>query len=356
MSPLDDELRALFQERADVLAPSADPMAGIERRAKRMRRNRVAASVAGTALAVAAIAVAVPSLVPGRDGAASQLGSTPSPSVVASPSPAHSYGPNELDPQHPWTYRGDSSLLVYGNITTLLREWQIRHPGSVINPVFGQVYAPTKAPEIVFVSHAPGEDRWGVSTTTESGTEFLVDELLPVPSTALMAVLPGERAPRLLILAGPATGQISYAADGTNFQAIPGVEPGVAFVPLQGDTTHDRVQVLDGNGNIDAPVFEGAAPDASTNTPSPAAGSAPANALEWAPRGATPAPALLEQATTAFATSLGAKRQDVEARVLYAGTDKAGADYVFLQAWMRGELAHTFGFVSDGKGGGEPFL
>ena len=62
MSPIDDELRTALQRRATGVAPSPDPLAGIERRAGRMRRNRVAASVAGTVLAVAAVATAVPLL------------------------------------------------------------------------------------------------------------------------------------------------------------------------------------------------------------------------------------------------------------------------------------------------------
>jgi hypothetical protein len=355
MSPLDDELRALFHRRADVLAPAADPMAGIELRAKRMRRNRVTASVAGTALAVAAIAVAVPLLRPASHGPATQFG-TPGPSAPAVLEPSPSNGLN-LDPQHPWAYRGDKALIAGTELTSLRTEWARIHPGSSLSPLFGQVYEPTKKPEIAFVATSPDGDRWGVATTSEAGWGFSVDEPLSGPTPVLMAALTGDKVPRLIILASPRTGQISYARDGANFQTYPGLDVGVVFVPLEGDTSHDAVQVLDGNGNIDAPVFTGPAPDAATNTPSPApGGSPPANALEWAPRGAVPSTALLEQATAAFATSLGAKRQDVEVRVLYAGTDKANADYVFLQAWIHGEQAHTFGFVSDGKGGGEPFL
>lgn len=48
MSPIDDELRTALQRRATAVPPSPDPLAGIERRAGRMRRNRVAVSVAGS--------------------------------------------------------------------------------------------------------------------------------------------------------------------------------------------------------------------------------------------------------------------------------------------------------------------
>ena len=73
MTPIDDELRNLLHARADVLTPSADPLGGVERRARRMRRNRVAASVAGAALAVSAVAVAIPLLQSGTDDGATQF-------------------------------------------------------------------------------------------------------------------------------------------------------------------------------------------------------------------------------------------------------------------------------------------
>ena len=64
MSPLDDELHDALHGRAATIVPPPDPMAGIERRAKGIRRRRLAASVAGGALALSAVAVAVPALLP----------------------------------------------------------------------------------------------------------------------------------------------------------------------------------------------------------------------------------------------------------------------------------------------------
>src|SRR3954468_16455966 len=107
MTPLDDELRSLLHSRADGVAPAPDPLGGIERRAKRMRRNRVGASVAGSALVVAAIAVAVPTLVPDRDGASS-VANTPTPTATPADVPTRNHGPSDLDPAHPWAYRGDA--------------------------------------------------------------------------------------------------------------------------------------------------------------------------------------------------------------------------------------------------------
>src|SRR6476646_7400706 len=103
MTPIDDELRNLLHARTDVLAPSPDPLGGIERRAKRMRRNRVAASVAGAALAVSAVALAIPLLGSNDDGGTTQFASQ-APSPDSSPLPSHVYTADQLDPQHPWAY------------------------------------------------------------------------------------------------------------------------------------------------------------------------------------------------------------------------------------------------------------
>src|SRR5881227_3360248 len=101
MTPLDDELRSLFHARTDQLAPPSDPLGGIERRAKRMRRNRVAVSVAGSALLVAGIAIAVPTLSSGDDRP-TLLPATQPPSASATAVAGRAYGPNELDPANPW--------------------------------------------------------------------------------------------------------------------------------------------------------------------------------------------------------------------------------------------------------------
>lgn len=350
MTPLDDELRSLLQSRADGVPAAADPLGGIERRAKRMRRNRVGAAVAGSALVVAAVAVAVPAMVKDRDGKGAVFATTPpSPSAEPSPTPARAYGPNELDPARPWAYRGKDDLLGTGTFDTLRREWNVRHPASQVAPLFGQIYEPSQQAEIVFVSHGATEDRWGVATTSESGIEFLVDDPLPTPSTVLMAPLPGDQAPRLLILAGPATGDLSYARDGATFRTIPGSTVGVGFVPLQGDTSRDRVRVLDGNGDLDHPVFLGPAPDAPTATPSSSA--TPANYLDWATRGTVDA-RTEEQAVSAYAQAKSMSTDKLGRHVLWGGTDKAGRKLVFMEAWVDGGDAQTFGFVSTG----EPFL
>lgn len=268
MSPIDDELRAVLHTRADGLSPAADPLAGIERRARRIRRNRVAASVAGSALVVAAIAVAVPSLIPDRGDDSSQVAVSTEPSP-AEPSPAAA-APGALDPAHPWEYRGEAKLGTGSLLTSLRAEWNAKHPGAALTPLYGEIFESSQQPQITFVSTGGGDDRWGVATSSEAGWSFLHDEVLAPDTKALLTALPADEVPRLLVVAAPTTGQLEYAKDGSTFNPIAGAAPGVGYAPLEGDTSRDAVRVLDGNGDIDHPVFEGPAPDAPRSTPSPA--------------------------------------------------------------------------------------
>lgn len=269
MSPIDDELRSALHGRAGDLPStsfdmSPDFFAGVERRAKRIRRNKVAASVAGSALAVAAVAVAVPML------SSSTTSMQPAPPATAPPSeaPRPESGPFALDPADPWEYRGDPIESLVSTVRTVGREWAVRHnsESSSLAPLYGEVYEPSGQTVIVFVAtDAQGDSWWGVAESTESGPEFLLDQPLQDGTTALPAALPGDEVARLLVVASPQVGQIEYAPDGVSFQPMsPTVsdEPGVAVTPLEGDPASDRIRVLDGDGDLDDPVFEGPAPDA----------------------------------------------------------------------------------------------
>jgi hypothetical protein len=349
MSPIDDELRALLSDRASAVPPAPDPLGGIERRAKRMRRNRVAASVAGTALAVAAVALTVPALLPDRDEPA--VVATQLPSSAASPS-AGALSPAALDPQHPWPYRGDPAVVAGSELVTLRAEWSAKHPGTTLTPLFGQVYEPSAKPEIVFVSTAQGDDRWGVATSSESGWDFRYDEALPFGTKVLMAVLPGDEVPRLLVVAAPSTGDLAYAADGTSFTSMAALAPGVGVHPLEGDTAKDAVRVLDGNGDLDHPVFEGPAPDAGAGSDGAPTSTTPANLLDWPTRG-TVAPAVETAVSAGYAKAVAAKPADVELKVLLSGMDGTGRTIVLAQGWVHGNDARNYLWwgSSDGTGG-----
>jgi hypothetical protein len=368
MTPLDDELRSMFRNRAGTVAPAPDPLGGIEQRAKRMRRNRVGASVAGAALAVAAIAVAVPSLVPDRE--AGQVATTPTPSA----SPGPDLPPTALNPLSPWAYRGDDlSLLGPGTLDTIKREYGSKHGATSIEltPLYGKVYGPSQQFELVFLADVTAADGvgqyfWGVSTTpTDAGPVFLADEPLAEPALALMAALPGDAAARLLVVAAPGSGAVEYASDGENFRDIqiklmveqfgsPSTQvettTGIGLTALVGDTSKDVVRVLDGQGGLAHPIFEGPAPDYAGPT-STTDTTKPGNYVEWQTRGAVDA-RTESQAVSAFAQAKGTTDNQVGHHVLWGGTDKSGRNLVFMEAWVHGQQAQTFGFVSTG----EPFL
>ena len=244
MTPIDDELRAALQGRASALAPAPDPLAGIERRAKRIQRTRIGAAVAASALAVSAIAVAVPAL---QNATSSGPDVPPFATAPASPTPAAD-SPYVLDPDAPWTYRGDDlELLGPGTLATIEVELAGKRGASDVEltPLWGQVYEPSQQFTLVYLAEVDGELRWGVSQTpTESGPEFLVDEALPDPAYALAAALPGDEVGRLVVVAAPQT-TLEYGPDGASgFTEMFELENGVGTIALEGDPTTDSYRVL----------------------------------------------------------------------------------------------------------------
>jgi hypothetical protein len=331
MSPLDDQLRAALHGRADVLAPSPDPLAGIERRARGMKRRRVAASVAGAALAVVAIAVAVPS-----------LGSGGKPTQYASGGPTSLAPASTLDPEHPWAFRG--TTLTPGTAAHFQQEWASRHPGSRLSPLFAQVYAPSGQEEAAFVATGNGGPRFGWVT----GSSFLHDETYGLPEPALQFALPGDEVPRLVVVAAPDSTSVEYAADGHTYRAMTSLAPGVGSTPLEGDTTAARVRVTASDGTV---VYEA---DAAGS----AAGSSaqPVNVAPWPTRG-TPQHDLLPAARAAVAPSLQATAATVELKVLFAGRTTSGVRYVMGQAWKAGAAsAHSFSYATGGTQGPDTFV
>ncbi len=348
MSPLDDELRTLLGQRAADIAPSPDPLAGIESRARRIRRNRIAASLTGAALAVAVVAAVVPSVLPDKlaDGGSTQFADDDAPDR------ASEIPPSGLDPANPWPYRGNPSLISDGAVQALRDAWAAaNHPESQISPLVGLENKSSKETEIAFVSTAKGVNTFAVATTSISGWQVLYQAPFTAGETALMAALPGDEVPRLMVVASPRTiGDLSYASDGSSFATANGPFPGVAFVPLEGDTSKDAVRVLDGNGDLDKPLFLGPAPDYQRVD-------RPDNAVIWKTSG-YPAPSaeFVEKAVAAFATGMGHKRVDVDYQILVAGEDDAKNVYVFGQAWAAGQPAQSFGLVRNGRGEETPLL
>lgn len=344
MTPIDDELRAALQGRVSALAPSPDPLAGIERRAQRIRRTRIGAAVAASALAVSAIAVAVPAL----QGGTSSGPETPRFATTA-PSPAASASPYALDPAAPWDYRGaDLELLGPGTLKTIETELGVRRGATNVEltPLFGQVWEPSQKFELFFLAEVDGEYRWGISETpNDGGPEFLLD----VPLTeqyALAAALPGDEVPRLYVVASPDAGPIYYGSVEANESLMTSVKPGVAVAALERDIGADYYRVLaDGEELVQA--------DAPNPAPTPVR---PATVLDpenpWEVRGD---PSLvtdgqLEALGEDWATRNGIGAL-VEIRALFVQRWEVDAGIEVVYLVRSGDGPWTWGVASLGEGG-----
>jgi hypothetical protein len=265
MSPIDDELRTALSSRTDTVGLSPDFFSGVERRARSMRRQRVAATVAGSALTVSALGLGGPML-------ASSLTSTaPGPSL-ATQAPAVVEDRYALDPADPWPYRGDRAVLGGDDGGAYAREVETRYPELTdgqwsFAPLYGTADEPSGSDALVFlVRAADGRALWGAARSSESGAEVAdLRELVPGQS-ALTVGLPGADAPRLLVVAAPSPELVlEYAAAGGSWAAMAGREDGVALTAREGDPLTDRFRVLDPSGDV---VTEGrAAPQVDLSEP-----------------------------------------------------------------------------------------
>ncbi|MDQ1464806.1 MAG: hypothetical protein QOC73_1747, partial [Actinomycetota bacterium] len=337
MSPLDNELRQALHRQAETISPPSDLFADVERQARRMRRNRVGAAVTGAALAVVAIAIAVPTMLPRTHHRPVPVSSSPdTPKPTASID--HSY---DLDPASPWPYRGNAAVLTQGNLEAFRTAWTAKHPGTLLQSLFGEVL-PSGQPELTFVAGVGTTARWGVVTATASGPQFLIDQGLAPNTRSLAAALPDTPVGRLLIVAAPAVSKVLYIPD-TDINSgasrpMTMLAAGVAATNLDGNHANDFYQTFGTGGEG---VDMNFAPDPAVSPPT---GPTPSNVVAWPTRG-TVVIATLHNAETAYATSRQKPVTSVETHVLYA---EPSSDIVLAQMWVAGDsVADTVGFVGS---------
>ncbi|MGH8889736.1 MAG: hypothetical protein ACRDV3_08235 [Acidothermaceae bacterium] len=354
MNLTDEALRESLHARADRLTPPVDVFAGVETRARRIKRRRVGASVAGAVAAVAAVAIVVPTLVnaphhTNRVRVGGPSPTQPAPTDSSSPTPTSKPSANSaavLDPAAPWPYRGDSKVIAAATLDRFQSDWSARYPDSgELEPLWGDIYEPSQQPELLFVAKVGNTERWGVATWSANGTQFVVDQSVAPNTTVLAAVVPGDEVPRLLAVAAPSTTAIRYAPDGVNFADMTMIEPGVAVRGLQGKQSIDKLQVVGANGAV---VFDGPAPDSAE-----VATNHPANVLGWPSRGTVPE-GLIGDLTSAYAQSRQIAEADVVFAPLAGGVDAAGTQFVLGQAWVAGDQnASTVGYLKHADGSTE---
>lgn len=340
MNTMDDEVRATLRERASLIAPPLDVFDGVERRAKQMHRNRVAASVTGAVAAVVVVAIVVPTVLSGSSGhrvATTTQTATQQQTQRATPSTSSKYA---LDPAKPWAYRGDPKAISSGTLATFRHDWAAKHPGSVLQPLWGEIYEPSQQPEVVFVAKVGDGARWGMVTAASGGSQFIVDAPLAADAVVLPVVAPGDEGARLLAVSAPNVKAIQYAGDGVTFKDMTQLAPGIAVAPLEGNQAIDQLRVVGADGET---AYQGAVPDSSV-------GAEPANLLNWPTRGTVPS-GLLQEATAAYAQSRQQTAAVVQTKVLYGGKDAAGTQYLLAQAWISGDqAASTVGYLKHADG------
>jgi len=266
MSPIDEELHDALHTRAATLTAPPDPMAGIERRAAGIRRRRLTAALAGGALVVAAAVVVVPSLLPGSPTAhltpAAPTTQAPTPTTQATTSPPAAAPGNLL----PWPTRGagESDLMpaakqaLAPNLGATADEVQLKilfsgDTDSGVRFLMGQAWkngADTAHPFSYSEGQSGGPRTFigPANKATPPALAFVLDSL------------PGTVGELLVVIPTPRTGQVSYDDDATgSFRPISGQDhfDGVVLIDRRSGETDDRIEILDGNGDLDNPTYRG---------------------------------------------------------------------------------------------------
>lgn len=327
MAPIDDELRSVLSGRADQLAPVADPFAGIERRAQRIKRNRGFAAIVGTAAAVAVIAVAVPGLVgftsPDRSG----------PPASGGPSEREDSALLQLD--RPWGFRGAFPDTFFRAVQA---GWQAKHPDSQMTLLFGQGYEPAGTQEAAFIARGPDGDYYGWVAVNGDGTRFLVESDYPQPQSALAFALPGDEVARVVVVAAP-------DSKVTSTTRLTELAPGVVIAPLESAVAYT---VTDRSGHV---LQTGRVTPDAVNDLTP-----PGNAVGWPMRGSLADGPDIDAAKRAFAAGLGGKVADLQFQPLLSLSTDGGLRYLAGQAWLTGGKAHAVAYATGGECGAEPFI
>lgn len=272
MTPLDQELRTALAARAAAVDPSPDPLAGIETRARGLRRRRLLTAVVGAALAVTAVAVAVPALNSQDRGAGpSQFATVPPTPGASGPTPTPGTSPaTATAPAAPgnvlaWPVTGQAPAAAeVVDVTTRYAAARKRRAEeahyralhsdlteSGVRYTVGQAWldGDHTAFDVSWVqdrSTAPVFHVWGATPRTPAVRAFVLGIAATFSSDLLILV------PR------PGVGQLSYSPDATTALSpvASGPDP-VALLPRPAGSTGDRVEVLDGDGNLDRPLYRG---------------------------------------------------------------------------------------------------
>lgn len=238
MTPLDDELRRALSDQAGDLTPAADPMVGIEARARSIHRRRTALAAGGSALAVALI-VGIPVAL-----TANQAGTAPPPFATSGPSESPTDAPTAAITEGPspvgtptrrmasapsqWDFRGDLAAATQLTPTVKAAFASLRAKAGdpdasryLVKALwFGQL--PSGVNAGVWLSGLEGRVDHAITYLNSPGGSRIVADQPVGPATPYIdALLPGDPANFILVVGspGPET-KVTYV-----FQEGPRAEP-----------------------------------------------------------------------------------------------------------------------------------
>jgi hypothetical protein len=249
MSPIDNHLRDTLNEHATEVADGGDLFAAVEQRARTMHRRRVAWASGATAVVLAGgVLGGVTLFGTDQDTVKAPIGNdgngTPTPSATPTPSESAPPGPVAERSFLQWPYReGDgvaAAELAYLDEHSL---WGGAVGDAIV--VIGQQ------------ADGAGNVRARAWVSTHGETYQLEGAVLkPAVTSEVSFVLPGDAYPFVLVIGAPTTGQIQYAEDAETFRDVPEMRDGWALFKRTSDG-NDRIRVLDGDGDLDHPAYEG---------------------------------------------------------------------------------------------------
>jgi hypothetical protein len=249
MSPIDSHLRDALARHAAEAPTEADWFNAVERRALGMRRRRIAAVSSAAAIVLAGGVVGGLAVTGGGEDRVVVPPLNPGNSATPTPEPSDTAPPTSDGRYLTWPYRS-------GDGTEAL------DPAGAVHPLWGGKL-PTGTTVVIgqYVDDA-GEVRARAYIDEQGVEPYTVDGAVidPAKTVEVSFVLPGEAYPYVLVIGPPTTGQIEYAADGTTYEPMETVDGWALFKrtgPGPGSTDGDRIRVLDGNGDLDHPLYEG---------------------------------------------------------------------------------------------------
>jgi hypothetical protein len=242
MSTIAHEVRQTLHRQGDAVSPPLDVFAGVERRAHRIRRVRVASVIAGSAIVVAAIAITVPALRTHRGPQAgpavtAPTSSQPPANVVSWPSRG------TLDP----TLASAAQASYLSNSHTSAGKPQMTVLDAGIDTagthyLLAQMWRAGDATATTVTAVQYRDSTRTVEYDAQT-TRDAAAVLFAINSTA-------SSTQTVVIVPRPGLAHAFYSANGSTFVSVATNRDGVAMITRDQHASLDRVRLIDDQGNV----------------------------------------------------------------------------------------------------------